>query len=75
MSSNIGVLTLFEGGLVYAASIAWSNAMMSGIDEIYPQKKDLFRAKLIYAILITIIIIIVIFIIKKISSLFNNIIS
>lgn len=55
---------LLTAGLVTTAALAWRDVLTIIIEKYYPQKKDSFKAKTIYAMAMTILVVIVSIIMK-----------
>lgn len=65
--TNITPLYIFGFGCMLAASNAWSDAVKSSIDTFYPERENA-RAKLAFAIIITIVVILVFWAAIKIND-------
>jgi Trk-type K+ transport system membrane component len=55
----INPFVVIGGSLSFVVGLAWNDAIQAGIDEYYPlgEKKDTLKAKLLYALIVTIVIV------------------
>lgn len=66
MSINTSSISLIQGGLILACSLAWSDAIKAGSDYIFPGNKEkVLQAKIIYAIIITIVVLILFYLLQE----------
>lgn len=59
----VNPFSVLAGSLTFVAGLAWNEAVQSGINEYYPEHTA-FRAKLVYAIMVTLIITLIVVFLK-----------
>ena len=67
-------ISIIQAGLVLGTTLAWSEVVKVGAKQIYPMDDNkVFRAQLLYAIIITFILVIGFYILNKAEKHVNNI--
>jgi Family of unknown function (DUF5654) len=70
--SSVNPIFLVSSALALVAGLAWNEAIQTGIEEFGPQDTGTqFKAKIIYAIIITVIVIIIIYIMEYAKGKFG----
>jgi hypothetical protein len=59
----VNPFTVLAGSLTFVAGLAWNEAVQSGINEYYPDR-NAFRAKLVYAVVVTLLITMIVMLLK-----------
>ena len=55
--TTVSATSILQAGLVWAGTMAWADAITTGVKQYYPHdEKKLLQAKIIYAIILTVII-------------------
>lgn len=71
--NETSLLGLIQAGLVWSATTAWSDSINSGVDIIYPNnQKALFKAKITYALVLTLVVVIIFYYLNVIAKNINT---
>lgn len=69
MNTKLTIVALIQAGFIWGCTSAWSNVVLAATNYLYPNSKsEAFKAKLYYAIFLTVIVVILFYVLVKIND-------